>query len=122
MSSKNVVVMGATPREDRYANRAMRMLQQHGYKAIPINPAFQEVLGEKCLKSISDVAQCIDTVTMYVGAARSEPLIKDIVAAKPRRIIFNPGAENESLANEAEKQGIEVLNACTLVMLSSGTF
>lgn len=64
----------------------------------------------------------IDTVTMYVGAARSEPLIADIVNAKPRQIIFNPGAEHDHLASDAEAHGIEVVNDCTVVMLRSGAF
>ena len=59
---------------------------------------------------------------MYLGKARSDPLIDDIVAAKPRRIIMNPGAENDDLAERAEKNGIEVIEDCTLVMLGSGTF
>jgi predicted CoA-binding protein len=120
--AKTVVVLGATQNPDRYAFRAMRTLLHHGYSAIPVNPAIEEVLGQPCCKKIGDVAQPIDTVTMYVGAARSEPLISEIVAAKPRRIIFNPGAENDHLAAEAEKEGIEVVHGCTLVMLQEGSF
>src|SRR6185436_978520 len=63
--------------------------------------------GESCHPSIADVAGPIDTVTMYLGAARSTPLIDDILKAKPRRIIFNPGAENEELARAAQAAGIE---------------
>ena len=70
---KNVVVLGATPKEDRYAFRAMQMLKSHGHRAIPVNPAFSEVLGEPCYKSIADVKEPIDTVTMYVRAPRSTP-------------------------------------------------
>jgi len=119
---QNVVVLGATPKEDRYAFRAMERLKAHGHRAIPVNPAFNEVLGEPCYKSIADVAEPIDTLTMYVGAAPSEPLIPEIIIAHPRRIIFNPGAENEHLASEAEANGIEVVHNCTLVMLQAGTF
>jgi predicted CoA-binding protein len=119
---KTVVVLGATPKEDRFAFRAMQMLKAHGHRAIPVNPAFEEVLGERCYKSIKDVAGPIDTVTMYVGAGRSEPLIQEIIAARPRRIIFNPGSENEQLAGEAEEAGIEVVRACTLVMLQTWKF
>jgi uncharacterized protein len=120
--NKTVVVLGATPNPDRFAYRAMQALLRHGYRAVPVNPAVGEVLGEPCQKKIADVAESIDTVTMYVGAARSEPLIAEIVAAKPRRIIFNPGAENDHLATEAEKAGIEVVHGCTLIMLEDGTF
>jgi predicted CoA-binding protein len=120
--SETVVVLGATPKEDRYANMAQKLLKEHGHHSIPVNPAFQEVLGEKCYASIADVPGPIDTLTMYLGEARSTPLIADILAARPRRIIFNPGAENPQLAREAQAQGIEALEACTLVMLRTGQF
>lgn len=120
--SETVAVLGASPKPDRYAFRAIQMLREHGHHAVPVNPAFEEIVGERCYKSIRDVPQPIDTVTMYLGKARSDPLIDDIVAAKPRRIIMNPGAENDDLAERAEKNGIEVIEDCTLVMLGSGTF
>jgi predicted CoA-binding protein len=120
--AETVVVLGATPKEDRYANKAMKMLQEYGHRPIPVNPAFEEVLGEKCYASIADAPGPIDTVTLYLGAARSEPLIADILAARPRRIIFNPGAENPNLAREAEAIGIKAVEGCTLVMLRSGQF
>jgi predicted CoA-binding protein len=121
-SSKTVAVLGASPKPNRYAFKAMEMLKDYGHRAIPINPAFAEVLGETCYAKISDLAESIDTVTVYLREARSTPLIAEIVAARPRRIIMNPGAENETLANRARKEGIEVIEACTLVMLGTGTF
>ena len=121
-NSETVVVLGASPKEDRYANKAMKMLSEYGHRPIPVNPAFNEVLGEKCYGSISEVPGPIDTVTLYLGEARSEPLIAEILAAKPRRIILNPGAENAHLAREAEAKGIETLEACTLVLLRTGQF
>lgn len=117
-----VVVLGATPKEDRYANQAMKLLLEHGHRPIPVNPAFHEVLGENCYASIADVPKPIDTVTLYLGEARSEPLIAEILEANPRRIIFNPGAENPHLAREAQSRGIEALKACTLVLLRTGQF
>lgn len=119
---ETVVVLGATPKEERYANMAMKLLVEHGHRAVPVNPAFDEVLGEKCYRSIADVPSPIDTVTLYLGEARSEPLIAEILQAQPRRIIFNPGAENPHLAREAEARGIEVVEGCTLVMLRTGQF
>lgn len=119
---KSVVVLGASTNPDRYAFKAMQMLGENGYKAIPVNPALSEVLGEHCYASIADVPHPIDTVTLYLGAARSTPLIPDILKAKPGRIIFNPGAENEELAKAAASAGIETVNGCTLVMLRAGTF
>ncbi len=120
--SENVAVVGASPKPDRYAYKAMDMLRKHGHRAIPVNPAFPEVLGETCYRSIADVPEKVDTVTLYLGKSRSDPLIDDLVAAKPRRIIMNPGAENDDLAQKAEAAGIEVDYACTLVLLQTGQF
>ena len=69
-----------------------------------MNPAFDEILGETCYRSLADVPEPIDTVTMYLGKQRSDPLIDEIVAAKPRRIIMNPGAENDELARKARSR------------------
>ncbi|HEX8281115.1 MAG TPA: CoA-binding protein, partial [Chthoniobacterales bacterium] len=99
-------MLGASPKPDRYAYKAMQMLRQHGHRALPVNPAFQEILGETCYRSIADLPQPLDTVTMYLGKQRSDPLIDEIVAAKPRRIIMNPGAENDDLTAKAEAAGI----------------
>ena len=120
--SETVAVLGASPKPDRYAYRAMRMLREFGHRAIPVNPAFPEILGETCYGKLSDVPDRVDTVTMYLGKQRSDPLIDDILAVKPRRIIMNPGAENDTLARKAEAAGIEVDYACTLVMLQTGEF
>lgn len=119
---KIVVVLGATPKTDRYGYIAMQRLKELGHHVVPVNPAFEEVLGERCYPGISDVPGSIDTITLYLGAARSTPLIDEILRAQPRRIIFNPGAENEDLQRAAQAAGIEAVNACTLVMLSTGTF
>lgn len=120
--SEVVAVLGASPKPDRYAYKAMKMLREHGHRPVPINPAFPEVLGETCYASLADVPDSIETITMYLGKQRSDPLIDEIVAAKPRRIIMNPGAENDDLARKAEAAGIEVDYACTLVLLQTGAF
>ena len=120
--SQTVVVLGASPKLDRYAYRALEMLKKHGRRAIPVNPAFENILGEKCYQTISAVPKPIDTVTLYLREARSTPLIEEILAAAPRRIIMNPGAESAALAVKAEKVGIEVVGDCTLVMLRAGQF
>lgn len=121
-TGETVAVLGASPKPDRYAYRAMQMLREYGHRAIPINPAFPEIMGETCHGSIADIAEPIDTVTMYLGKQRSDSLIPQIVAAKPRRIIMNPGAENDDLADKAREAGIEVDYACTFVLLQTGAF
>jgi predicted CoA-binding protein len=120
--SETVAVLGASPKPDRYAYKALEMLLEYGHRPLPINPACDEILGEKCFPKLSDAPGPIDTVTLYLGESRSNPLIDEIICAKPRRIIMNPGAENPALAAKAEEAGIEVVEGCTLVMLRTGQF
>lgn len=120
--SQTVVVVGATPNPERYAYRAMRALLHHGYHPIPVHPTAEEVLGVHCRRTLSDVTETIDTITLYIGPDRLAPLIESILAAKPRRILMNPGAESEELAAAAQTAGILVVRGCTLVMLQDGTF
>ena len=121
-SAETVAVLGASPKPDRYAYKALALLRECGHRPVPVNPAFDEILGEKCYPTISAVPGPIDTVTLYLGETRSTPLIDEIIHAKPRRIIMNPGAENSALAAKAEEAGIEVIEGCTLVMLRTGQF
>jgi predicted CoA-binding protein len=121
-SAETVAILGASPKPDRYAYKAQQLLVEYGHRPLPINPAFEEILGEKCYPKITDAPGPIDTVTLYLGETRSNPLIDEIIIAKPRRIIMNPGAENSALAARAEEAGIEVVESCTLVMLRTGQF
>jgi predicted CoA-binding protein len=121
-SSETVAVLGASPKPNRYSFKAMELLKEYGHKPVPINPAFDEILGEKCYPGIAAAQRPIDTVTLYLRATRSNPLIEEILSVKPKRIIMNPGAENETLAEKARDQDIEVIEGCTLVMLRTGTF
>ena len=100
----------------------MQMLRQHGHDPLLVNPAYDHIDGLKCYRRIGDVPAPVNTVTVYLGKRRSDPLIEQIIGAAPRRIILNPGAENDDLTSAAQAKGIEVVEGCTLVMLTIGTF
>lgn len=119
---RNVAVLGASPKPERYSNQAIRLLASFDYRPIPVNPAYDEVEGLTCFPDLPTVGEPVHTVTVYLGPARSTPLIDEILAANPQRIIINPGAENEELAAAASGAGIEVVEGCTLVMLQTGLF
>lgn len=122
LKCETVAVLGASRKPQRYAHLAMQMLRDYGHRPVPINPACEEILGERCYASVADIPMPIDTVTLYLGKGRSGPLIQEITRAKPRRIIMNPGAENDELAAASRAAGIEVVEGCTLVMLRNRTF
>ncbi|MHB0912047.1 MAG: CoA-binding protein [Armatimonadota bacterium] len=118
----NVAILGATDDPNRYAHTALAVLAERGHNPIPVNPNKAVVDGHKCYPSLAEVPVPIDTVTVYVGPQVSSRLVGDILAAKPRRAIFNPGAENPEAEQACRDAGIEVVRGCTLVMLSSGRF
>jgi predicted CoA-binding protein len=119
---ENVIVIGASANEERYSNKAMKMLAEYGHNPIPVAPAKDKILDKKVYTRASDVTEKVDTVTMYVGPARQEGLFEQIISFKPRRVIFNPGTENPAEYDRLKAAGIEVIEACTLVMLRTSQF
>ncbi|HEY3601854.1 MAG TPA: CoA-binding protein [Chthoniobacterales bacterium] len=119
---RKVAVLGASPNPERYSNQAVRLLARYDYRPIPVNPAFEEIEGLTCFPNLAAIGEPVHTITLYVGPARSTSLMEEILAAGPRRIIMNPGAENDALAEAASSAGIEVVEGCTLVMLRTGLF
>ncbi len=116
-AASKAAVLGASPKEDRYSFKAVRMLKEHGFSPVPVHPAGHAVDGLEGLKSLDEITDSIDTLTVYVSAKISSAEVEKILKLNPRRVIFNPGAENPELGKELEKAGIEVVEACTLVML-----
>ena len=117
-----VAVLGASPKEDRYSFKAVRMLREHGYDPRPVHPAGHTVDGIAGVKSLSDLKAPVDTITCYVNSAISDGEFERMLALKPRRVVFNPGAENQNLADRLTEAGVYVVDACTLVMLRTGQF
>jgi hypothetical protein len=122
MEHQKVVVLGASPKEDRYSHKAVQQLLNHGHQVFPIHPVCEQILGQTCYKNLESVPEQVDTVTLYVGVDKSTELAEKILNLKPKRIIMNPGAENDQLAQQAEQQNIEVVRGCTLVMLRTQQF
>ena len=119
---KNVAVIGASNKEERYSNLAMKMLEQYGYRPIPVTPLTDTVCGHPTRASITDITESVDTDTLYISPRQQENLAGQLVRLKPRRVIFNPGTENPAMYGILETAGIEVIEACTLVMLRTGQF
>ncbi len=118
-----VVVLGASSDPTRYSHMAVQNLLDKGHLVYPVHPREKEVFGLKVYGSLAEMpAGPIDTVTMYVSASLSEKISDAIVQLKPKRVIFNSGSENPNLAKKLHEAGVEVLEACTLVMLRTNQF
>ena len=121
MGSKNTLVLGASKNPQRYSYLAMHKLKAHGHPVMAIGKRegsvndIEIVTGTPAFKDV-------DTVTLYLNPTNQKPYYDYIISLKPKRIIFNPGTENRELASLAKNNGIEALQACTLVMLSTGQY
>ena len=119
--SKKTLVLGASTKENRYSNIAIKRLDSYGHEIVAIGGRIGTVNGHEILTEKKEF-QNIHTVTMYLSAQRQAAYYDYILGLKPKRIIFNPGSENTELAILAEQNAIEVAEACTLVLLSTSQY
>jgi len=117
-----VAILGASNNPERYAHKAMTMLREYGYRTIPVHPALDEIDGTKVAHSLGEIQEPVDTLTLYVNPARLVAMLDQVVALRPRRVIFNPGTESPDARARLESEGIHCVEACTLVLLRTGQF
>ena len=115
------MVLGATTNPERYAYLATMRLLQKGHEVVPMGIKVGAIEGVSILQGQPEITE-LDTVTLYLGAAHQPDYYDYLLSLQPKRIIFNPGTENPELAVLAAKHDIEVVEGCTLVMLSIGTY
>lgn len=121
--SKLTLVVGATDNPERYAYRAVELLQAKGVPVVPIGIKKGVVFGEEILDlRLKPALKEIHTITLYLGPSNQVEWMDYLIGLRPKRIIFNPGTENFDFFSKAKAAGIEALEACTLVMLTTGQF
>lgn len=118
---KKTLIIGATNNPGRYANLAAHRLTAYGHDIINVGIKNGEVAGVP-IERAGIIHSDVDTITLYVGPQHQSEYFDYILKTKPKRIIFNPGTENAELEILAEENGIETMDACTLVLLSTGQY
>ena len=121
-ANETVVVLGASPKPERYSNQAVRALVEHGHRVIPVHPLLKKIAGVVAVPALSGVKDPVDTLTLYVGPERGKELLQDIINLGPDRVIMNPGTESDEIEEQLSANNIPVLRACTLVMLRTDQF
>ena len=119
--NKRTLVIGATPKPERYAYIATEMLLDHGHEVIPYGIKKGKI-GELTILNEWPTDAEIDTITLYINPRIQEGFYDRILAIAPKRIIFNPGTENATLAKMANAQNIKTMDACTLVLLRTDQY
>ncbi len=118
---KKTIVLGASTNPDRYSYKATSKLKAANHEVVPIGIKKGDIEGIVIINDTPDVED-VDTITLYLNPKRQEQYYDYILSLKPKRIIFNPGTENPPLMKLAEENGIKAEVACTLVLLSMGTY
>lgn len=120
---KKTLIVGATTNSARYAYLAAEMLTEYGHEIIPMGIK-KGLIFDKEILNIREKPQVVgvDTITLYIGPEHQPEWYEYLINLKPKRIIFNPGTENRDFEQQAKASGIEVLQACTLVMLRSNQY
>lgn len=118
---KKTVVLGASDNPERYSYKAINDLRSHHHPVVAIGKKVGTVADVEIVKSAEGESN-VDTVTLYLNPTHQQAYYEYILSLHPKRIIFNPGTENEELISLASKQGIQCIEACTLVMLRTGQY
>ncbi len=119
--SKNTLVIGGSTKPERYSNKAIKKLLKYGHKVYSIGLKHANAEGVEIQVGQPEFED-IDTVTMYIGPSRQSGYFDYVINLNPKRVIFNPGSENNEFAETLRANDIEVVEHCTLVMLDYGLF
>ncbi len=120
-SNKKTVVLGASENPSRYSYLAVNRLTSAGHSIIAIGKKEGDIKGVPIQTGMPEMND-VDTVTLYLNPQNQKPFYEYILSLHPKRIIYNPGTENPELERLSAEKGIENLEACTLVLLSTGQY
>ncbi|HVK97132.1 MAG TPA: CoA-binding protein [Flavisolibacter sp.] len=118
---KKTLVLGASSNPSRYSYLAIQRLRFHNHPVLAVGRRIGNVAGVDISKDIIKDDE-VDTITLYLNPANQEQYYDYILNLQPKRIIFNPGTENEKLIRMAQEKNIEPVLGCTLVMLTTGQY
>lgn len=111
--AKVIVVVGISDNPDKPSNIVARYLMQEGYRVIPVNPNYSEVLGERCYKSLTEIGEHVDIVDIFMRAEKIMPVVEEAIGIRPECIWLQLGIVNESAKRLAEERGIKfVMDQC----------
>jgi predicted CoA-binding protein len=119
--SKTTLVLGASANPARYSNIAINRLRRYNHPVVAIGKR-AGVVADTQVETEPRKIDNLDTITLYLNPTNQKPYYQYILDLKPKRIIFNPGTENDELEEMAKKAGIQPMEACTLVLLSTGQY
>jgi predicted CoA-binding protein len=108
-TSKTLAIVGLSANWYRPSYFAAKYMQEHGYRIIPVNPAYTEVLGEKCYASLRDIPEKIDIVDCFRKSEEIGPIAEDAAAIGAKVLWMQIGVINDAAKASAERAGLDVV-------------
>ena len=105
-TSRTIAIVGLSPDTDKPSNVVARYLKERGYRIIPVNPAQDEILGEKSYKSLRDIPEKVDIVDIFIRPDKVVPFVEDAVFIRPRAIWLQLGIKNDEAKGMAGRADI----------------
>jgi predicted CoA-binding protein len=116
-----MVVLGAAEKPEKYSCKAVKSLDRDGFDVVAVGFKPGYIKDIEILTGTPEIED-VDTVLLYMGEKKQQEFYDYIIGLNPRRVIFNPGAENPEFQDMLKENGIEVLKDCALVMINTGSF
>jgi len=114
--SKIIAVVGLSADWFRPSFFAAKYMQEHGYRVIPVNPKYPEILGEKCYGSLREIREKVDIVDVFRKTADVMPIAEDAIAIGAKVLWQQIGVKNEAAAAKARAAGLEtVMDRCVKI-------
>ena len=108
-TSKTIAVVGLSPKTDRASNGVTRYMQRAGYKIIPVNPGFAEILGEKSYKRLDEITEPVDIVNVFREPSAVPEIVEQAIKINAKAIWMQQGITHEQAAQRAEEAGLFVV-------------
>ena len=121
MADKITLVLGASPKPERFSHIAVKKLIASNFPVIAVGLHEGEISNVRIHNLFPDLSN-IHTISLYVSAKNQSVYYEYVLKINPKRVIFNPGSENVKFENTLRSQGIQVVRGCTLIMLDNGTY
>lgn len=118
---RTIAVLGASADPEKYGNRCVVMYKERGWRVLPVNPKGGEIEGLAVLKSLDEIDEHVDRLSLYLPARLGLGALEAIARLGPDEFFVNPGAESPELIAAARDLGLEPLEACALVALATGS-
>lgn len=109
LDCRSIAVVGLSANWHRPSNFAAKYMLDRGYTVIPVNPAYEEVLGQKCYPSLRDIPVPVDMVDVFRKPEDVPPLVNDALAIGAKVFWMQLGVINEEAARRAEAGGMQVV-------------